>query len=96
MNFDQSELADLEVSIADQIYLQIAKWRLYLGDAGLAKSLAIECFAYLDGPPDQAVSKALKSVKVPIADGTKTLPLEELIPDGQVVELIEIISPYCR
>ena len=96
MNFDQADIKDLELSIADQIYIQIAKWHLYLGDAGLAKSLAIECMAHLGEGPDLAVEKALRSIRVPIAGGKTHLPLQELIPHGQVLELIDLISPYYR
>ena len=96
MDFDQADLKDLEVAIADQLYIQIASWNLSLGDAGLARSLAIECIAHIEDGPAFAVEKALAAVRVPIAGGKTQLPLGELIPTGQVHDLIELIEPYCR
>ncbi|MFL0746174.1 MAG: DUF3181 family protein, partial [Prochlorococcus sp.] len=43
MSIDPADLQELQISLADRIYLQIASWHLYLGDAGLAENLAIEC-----------------------------------------------------
>ncbi|MFL0723604.1 MAG: DUF3181 family protein, partial [Prochlorococcus sp.] len=42
MSIDPADLQELQISLADRIYLQIASWHLYLGDAGLAENLAIE------------------------------------------------------
>ncbi len=96
MNFDQADLKDLEVTIADQLYMQIASWNLYLGDAGLAKSLAIECMAHLEEGPSIAAEKALETIQVSIAGGKTKLSLGQLMPAGQVHDLIELINPYCR
>ncbi len=47
MSLSAGDLKDLEVALADRLYLQVAGWHLYLGDAGLAETLAIECAARL-------------------------------------------------
>ncbi len=96
MSIDQAYLKDLEASIADQLYIQIANWHLYLGDAGVAKSLAIECLVRLEDGPELAVEKALASVQVSIAGGKSQLSLGELIPSSQVHDLIDLIAPFSR
>ena len=48
MSLDAADLRELTSSLSDRLYLQIANWHLYLGDAGLAEALAIECSARLD------------------------------------------------
>ena len=48
MPLSASEIRDLQQQIADRLYIQISGWHLYLGDAGLAEALAIECAARLD------------------------------------------------
>lgn len=96
MTLSASELHDLEVALADRLYLQIAGWHLYLGDAGLAQSLAIECSARLDQGAGVAARQALEAVQVPIGGGSTRLPLARLIPAGQLRDLEDVLEPFCR
>ena len=41
MTLSATDLKDLELALADRLYVQVASWHLYLGDAGLAQTLAI-------------------------------------------------------
>ncbi len=91
-----NQLRELEMSIADRIHLKVQKWNLYLGDAGLSNSLAIECQANLDKGCHEAARKAFDSVIVQLGGGTSEIPLSKLISSGQVFELEEILDPYCR
>ena len=45
MTLSAQDLAELTSALADRLYLQVANWNLYLGDAGLAATLASECAA---------------------------------------------------
>ncbi len=96
MTLDRTELRELQVAIGDRLYIQVANWNLYLGDAGLAETLAIECNANLDQGASVAARKALEAVQVPLAGGGNRMPLARLIPSGQIFELEEILYPYCR
>jgi hypothetical protein len=96
MTLSASELHDLEVALADRLYLQIAGWHLYLGDAGLAQTLAIECSARLDQGATVAARQALEAVQVPIGGGSTRLPLARLIPAGQLRDLEDVLEPFCR
>ena len=96
MTLDPAELGELRSSIADRLYIQVASWHLYLGDAGLAETLAIECNANLEEGASIAARKALESVQVQLAGGSTRLPLARLIPSGQIFDLEEILDPYCR
>ncbi len=96
MAIDPGQLNDLKISISDRIFIQIEKWHLYLGDAGLAEALAIECKAHFENGPDVAARKALENVYVRLGGGNARLPLVRLIPPGQIFELEEILDPYCR
>jgi hypothetical protein len=96
MTLSASELHDLEVALADRLYLQIAGWHLYLGDAGLAQSLAIECSARLDQGAGVAARQALEAVQVPVGGGSTRLPLARLIPSGQLRDLEDVLEPFCR
>ncbi len=96
MTLDAAELQDLKGLIADRLYIQVASWHLYLGDAGLAENLALECNAYLDQGVSVAARKALESVQVELAGGTTRLPLARLMPSGQIYDLEDILDSYCR
>ena len=89
-------MRELEISIADRIYIQVGKWHLYLGDAGLAKELALECQANIDKGSDVAIRKALEAIQVDLGGGNTRLPLARLIPSSQIFDLEEILDPYCR
>ena len=41
----QIGISDLENIISEKVFIKIEKWNLYLGDAGLARHLAIECIS---------------------------------------------------
>jgi hypothetical protein len=96
MSLSASDLHDLEVALADRLYLQIAGWHLYLGDAGLAQPLAIECAARLDEGSAICARQALEAVQVPIGGGATRLPLARLVPAGQLRDLEEVLEPFCR
>ncbi|ABM79206.1 hypothetical protein PMIT1342_02424 [Prochlorococcus marinus str. MIT 1342] len=96
MTIDPADLKELQLSLADRIYLQIASWHLYLGDAGLAENLAIECSVRLNEGANVAARQALESVQVPLGGGSTRLPLARLIPASQLRDLEEILEPYCR
>ncbi|MCH9713285.1 MAG: DUF3181 family protein [Cyanobacteriota bacterium] len=96
MSLTASDLNDLEVALADRLYLQIAGWHLYLGDAGLAQALAIECAARLDQGAGVCARQALEAVQVPIGGGATRLPLARLVPSGQLRDLEEVLAPFCR
>ena len=53
---DSSQIRELTISIADRLFIQVGNWNLYLGDAGLAKDLAIECQANLENGANVAAS----------------------------------------
>lgn len=96
MSLSAADLKDLEVALADRLYLQIAGWHLYLGDAGLAQALAIECAARLEAGTAVAARQALEAVQVPIGGGATRLPLARLVPAGQLRDLEEVLEPFCR
>ena len=68
MTLAAPDLDELSRGIADRLYLQVASWHLYLGDAGLAQPLAIECAARLDQGAAVCARQALEAVQVPIGE----------------------------
>jgi hypothetical protein len=96
MTLAAPELKDLELALADRLYLDVAGWHLYLGDAGLAQALAIECAGRLGQGAAVCARQALEALQVPIGGGATRLPLARLIPTGQLRDLEDILEPFCR
>ena len=95
MKIDPNQLREVSIAIGDSIYIQVENWNLYLRDAGLADSLAIECMANLENGANIAARKALESVEVKMGGGNTKFPLIRLISSSQIFELEEILEPYC-
>jgi hypothetical protein len=94
MTLAARDLEDLTGAIADRLYIQIASWHLYLGDAGLAQTLAIEAAGRLEQGAGVAARQALEAVQVPVGGGATRLPLARLLPAGQLRDLEELLAPY--
>ncbi len=88
----QMQISDLENIISEKIFIKIEKWNLYLGDAGLARGLALECISNLDKGSQQAAKLSLEAIKVKIGDGNQTILLSKLITPSQIFDLEEILD----
>ena len=92
----QIRISDLENIISEKIFIKIEKWNLYLGDAGLARQLAIECISNKDQGPLYASKLSLKAINVKVGDGTNSIPLINLITNSQILELEEILESFFK
>ena len=96
MSLPAKDLQDLQATLADRLYIQISGWHLYLGDAKLSESLAIECSARIDQGATIAARQSVEAVKVSVAGGASQLPLARLMPPSQLRELEEILETHSR
>ena len=87
-------ISDLESIISEKVFIKIEKWNLYLGDAGLARKLAIECLSYKEQGPLEAAKISLQAINVKVGDGVNSIPLINLITDIQILELQEILESF--
>jgi hypothetical protein len=87
-------ISDLENIISEKVFIKIEKWNLYLGDAGLARNLAIECISNKDQGPLEAAKISLEAVNVKVGDGVNSVPLIDLITTSQILELEEILESF--
>ena len=91
MDFE-TQISDLESIISDRIFIKIEKWNLYLGDAGLARNLAIECIRNLGEGSKEAAKISLNAVKVKIGDGKQIISLSNFVTASQAFDLEEILD----
>ena len=87
-------ISDLENVISEKVFIKIEKWNLYLGDAGLARSLAIECISNKDQGSLEAAKLSLNTINVKVGDGVNCIPLINLITSSQILELEEILESF--
>jgi len=90
----QLRISDLENIISEKVFIKIEKWNLYLGDAGLARNLAIECISNKDQGSLEAAKLSLNAINVKVGDGVKSIPLINLITKSQIIELEEILESF--
>ena len=89
-------ISDLEDVISEKVFIKIENWNLYLGDAGLARHLAIECISNRDKGPLEASKLSLKAINVKVGDGVNSIPLINLITYSQILELEEILESFFK
>ena len=92
----QIGISDLENIISEKVFIKIEKWNLYLGDAGLARNLAIECISNKEQGSLEAAKISLKSINVKVGDGVKSIPLINLVTNSQILELEEILESFFK
>ena len=90
----QIRISDLENIISDKVFIKIEKWNLYLGDAGLARNLAIECISNKEKDLSETVKISLKRINVKVGDGVNSIPLINLVTTSQILELEEILESF--
>ena len=86
------KISDLEDIISEKIFIKIENWNLYLGDAGLARNLAIECITNIDQGPLEAAKLSLNSIKVKVGNGKESIPLSKFVTTSQIYELEQILE----
>ena len=94
MNSNNNSISDLENLVAEKICLKIERWNLYLGDAGLARKLAIECLSNISQGIKKAVDTALESVEVSIGDGSEKIALSKFIITSQKRDLENLLEDF--
>ncbi len=88
----------LAAEIGENVYIDVAKWHLYLSDAHLHTLVAERVYPLLE---DNAVSEdnvleILRQIPVKLGGGRVEVPLLNLLPMQSQVHLIDILEEYQR
>ncbi|MEO1623374.1 MAG: DUF3181 family protein [Cyanobacteria bacterium J06632_3] len=91
-------LETLAAEIGENIYIDIAKWHLYLGVAKLHTELAEKLLPMVtnDSISEDAVTKVLQDIPIKLGGGRKTLPLADLLPMQCLVNLVDLLEEQQR
>lgn len=88
----------LAAELGENIYIDIAKWHLYLRDAHLHTPLATQLLPLLgNGTVSEGqVTDVLKAIPVKLGGGKREVPLADLLPMQVQVQLMDILEEFQR
>ncbi|MGQ4647922.1 DUF3181 family protein [Lyngbya aestuarii] len=88
----------LAAEIGENVYMDVAKWHLYLRDAHLHTTLAEQIYPMLkENSLDQdRVRQLLQSISVKLGGGKREVPLADLLPTQVQQDLMELLEEYQR
>jgi hypothetical protein len=91
-------IESLAAEIGENVYIDIAKWHLYLSDAHLHTVVAQQLYSMLeDGNLDEdKVGQVLQSIPVKLGGGKREVPLADLIPMQCQVQLMDVLEEFQR
>lgn len=86
----------LAAEIGENIYIDIAKWHLYLSDAHLHTVLAERLYPLLinNSFNEDEVLTILRQIPVKLGNGRTELPLLDLLPMQCQVSLLDLLEEY--
>lgn len=86
----------IAAEIGENVYIDIAKWHLYLADAKLHTMLAEQLYPILKARSlsKDRVEQVLQNIPVKLGGGKKEIPLADLIPAQGQAEMIDILEKY--
>lgn len=89
----------LAAEIGQNVYIDVAKWHLYLSDAHLHTVLAERLFPMVsEGQPirEDEVLAVVQKIPVKIGGGKHEIPLLDLLPMQCQVNLIDALEEFQR
>ena len=92
------QVEKLAAEIGDNVYMDVAKWHLYLKDAKLHTVVAEKALAAISGKTvtGDTVNAILAQVTISLGGGRKELPLSDLLPVSGQAKLLDILQEFAR
>ncbi len=92
---NSERIEQLAAAIAEEVYIDIAKWHLYLNDAHLHHPLAEKFYPMLISGINAAdVNKVLNETAIAIGGGKREIALSDLIPNSCQNRLLTILEEF--
>ncbi len=91
-------IESLAAEIGDNVYIDVAKWHLYLREAHLHTTLAQQLYPLLTNNTleEEQVTKILQAIPIKLGGGKREVPLSDLLPMQCQVNLIDLLEEYQR
>ena len=90
------DIEALAAKIGENVYIDVAKWHLYLNDAHLHTAVAEKVYPLLEDNSlsEDAVTEILQSIAVKLGGGNTELPLNQLLPMQCKMTLLDLLEEY--
>jgi hypothetical protein len=90
------EIEALAAEIGENIYIDVAKWHLYLSQAQLHTPLAEKFYPLLEeeSVSEEAVLKILRATPVVLGGGKIEISLADLLPTKCQVALLDLLEEF--
>ena len=90
------EIEALAAQIGENIYIDVAKWHLYLNDAHLHTVVAEKVYPMLEDKSlsEDGVMSILQSIPVKLGGGKTELSLDKLLPMQCKMSLLDLLEEY--
>ncbi len=91
-------IEQLAARIGEIVYIDVAKWHLYLNDAKLHTTVAEQLLPLCQAGPleEERVLAVLRGIPVKLGGGRHELPLADLLPMQCQVDLMDLLEAYQR
>ncbi|WP_375509670.1 DUF3181 family protein [uncultured Nostoc sp.] len=91
-------LEALAAEIGENVYIDVAKWHLYLSNAKLHTVVAEQLYPLItsNAVNEDRVLQVLGSILIKIGGGKREVPLIDLLPLQCQVTLVDILEKYQR
>jgi hypothetical protein len=94
---NNQQIEDLAAEIGDKVYMDVAKWHLYLKDAKLHTTLAEQVFPLLNnGLNGEKLTEILTNISIDLGGGRQKTSLLNLIPVTAQARLMDVLQDYAR
>jgi len=91
-------IEELAAEIGENVYIDVAKWHLYLRDAHLHTVLAEQLYPMLTNRSleEDKILQILQKIPVKLGGGKREVPLADLLPMQSQVNLMDLLEEYQR
>jgi len=88
----------LAAEIGQNVYIDVAKWHLFLADAHLHTALAERLYPMVQSNSlaENQVTQVLAEIPVQLGGGQREVPLADLVPKQCQRTLMDILEEYQR
>ncbi|MEO1094818.1 MAG: DUF3181 family protein [Cyanobacteria bacterium J06638_28] len=86
----------LAANIGEVVYIDVAKWHLYLNDAKLHTLVAQRLSPLFDEASitEASVNQILADIPVPVGARRQQIPLLDLIPNTCISDLVRVLEDF--
>jgi hypothetical protein len=91
-------IESLAAEIGENVYIDVAKWHLYLSNAHLHTVLAEQLYPLLANNQlsEEKVLQLLQAIPVKLGGGKREVPLADLLPMQCQVNLMDLLEDFQR